>query len=453
MNHPTRKTLQNLALELAEGRTTGHRLVHEALERIEDQEGEGARAFLKVSKERALTAAHAFDRLRAVGANPSPFAGIPISVKDLFDISGEPTLAGSKVLAKAPAAGRDATAIGRLKAAGFVVVGRTNMTEFAFSGLGLNPHYGTPLNPYDRAVGRIPGGSSSGAAVSVADNMAAAAIGSDTGGSCRIPAALCGLTGFKPTSSAVSRDGVLPLSTTLDSVGSIANSVECCRIIHLIMSGQSYSPRLVSGEISGLRIAVPQAVALDDLEPYIAALFDQALQRLSSLGAQIKPVPMKIFGEVAELNAKGGFAAPEAFAWHRKLLDAHAEEYDPRVLVRILRGREQTAADYIDLLRGRANFVQRANEALSDFDILAMPTTPMVAPPLAELLSDDAIFSRVNLKMLRNPSLINMMDGCSISLPMHSQGNAPAGLMLSAIGGRENKLFRNSAAIETALGA
>lgn len=277
------KTLTELAANLADRKTTALELVRDCLDRIADPDGEGARTFLKVHSETALSAAHAFDALREAGLSPSPFAGIPISVKDLFDLAGEPTAAGSKVLADAQPALQDAPAIARLKSAGFIVIGRTNMTEFAFSGLGLNPHYGTPASPYDRKTRRIPGGSSSGAAVSVADKMAVAGVGSDTGGSCRIPAALCGIVGYKPTAATVPRKGTVPLSTTLDSVGPLANSVECCRILHGFMSGGGVQAANVSS-LSGLRIAVPQTVVLDGLDPHVAEVFERTLRRLSKGG-------------------------------------------------------------------------------------------------------------------------------------------------------------------------
>lgn len=444
------RTLSALAEDLASGRTSSLALTREALARIDAPEGEGRLAFVKVHRESALAAAEAMDRLRAAGLAPSPLAGIPISVKDLFDLAGEPTTAGSTVLADAPAALRDAPAIARLRAAGLVVIGRTNMTEFAFSGLGLNPHYGTPASPYDRAARRIPGGSSSGAAVSVADGMAFAGIGSDTGGSCRIPAAFCGIVGYKPTAASVPREGAFPLSQSLDSIGPLANSVSCCRALHEIMSGAALSNE-VPTSLAGLRIAVPQTVALDGLDAHVAASFDRALERLAKAGAKVIDTPLERFTEVARINAKGGFAAAEAYAHHRALVEAKGEGYDPRVRTRILRGRNQDCADYIELLQARAAFVAAMQEEVAAFDVLAMPTVPTIAPTIAELAEDDEAFTRTNLLMLRNPTLINMMDGCSISLPMHRPGEAPAALMLSRSGGGDAALFAIAAAAEAAL--
>lgn len=441
------QTLSERAAALQSGQTTAVKMVEEALQRIQDPQGEGSRAFVRIHADAALAAASAYDGLRAAGAAPSPYAGIPISVKDLFDLAGEPTAAGSKALLNAAPAVADATAIANLKAAGFVVIGRTNMTEFAFSGLGLNPHFGTPSSPWDRATRRIPGGSSSGAGVSVADGMAAVGIGSDTGGSCRIPAAFCGLTGYKPTAASVSRDGAVPLSTTLDSVGSMAPSVDCCRIIHQVMSGSALAP-VTARSVAGMRIGVPQTVALDGLDDHVAATFEKVLKTLEAAGATITFVEFSEFGEIAGINSKGGFTASEAYAWHAKLLAGKGAEYDPRVLVRISRGKEQTAADYIELLNARASLVRRATETLRAFDVIAMPTVPAIAPTIASLEEDDALFTKVNLAMLRNPTLINMIDGCSISIPMHEAGTAPAGLMLSAAAGQDAELFGWAGAVE-----
>lgn len=445
------RTLSALADDLASGRTSALALVREALARIDAPDGEGKRAFIKVHREAALAAAEAMDKLRAAGLAPSPFAGIPISVKDLFDLAGEPTTAGSTVLADAAPARRDAPAIARLRRAGFIVMGRTNMTEFAFSGLGLNPHYGTPASPYERATTRrIPGGSSSGAAISVADGMAYAGIGSDTGGSCRIPAAFCGIVGYKPTAASVPREGAFPLSQTLDSIGPLANSVACCRILHEIMSGESLA-KDVPTSLKGLRIAVPQTVALDGLDEQVAAAFTRALMTLADAGAIVTEEPFARFAEVARMNAKGGFAPAEAYAHHRDLIEAKGDGYDQRVRTRVLRGRNQDAADYIQLVQARAAFVEAMRAEVSAFDVLAMPTVPTIAPTIAELAEDDEAFTRVNLLMLRNPTLINVMDGCAISLPMHSAGEAPAGLMLARAGGGDAVLFSIAAAAEAAL--
>jgi aspartyl-tRNA(Asn)/glutamyl-tRNA(Gln) amidotransferase subunit A len=386
------------------------------------------------------------DGLRAAGAAPSRFAGIPISIKDLFDIQGQITRAGSTVLADAPPASSDAIAVARLRRMGFVLIGRTNMTEFAYSGLGLNPHYGTPRNPWERTVGRVPGGSSSGAAVSVTDGMAHAALGTDTGGSCRIPAAFTGLVGYKPTARRVPLEGALPLSTSLDSIGPIARSVECCAIIDAIIADEPLRP-LAARALKGLRLAIPTNLVFHDMDAQVGAAFDAAVDDLTASGAQIQRIEIPEFDEVAGINAKGGFTASESFAWHRKLMTEKRDGYDPRVSVRIGRGEGMSAADYIDILQLRASLIARATERLAAYDAILMPTTPVVAPRFADLETDEG-FGRTNLVVLRNSTLINMIDGCAISLPIHRPGDAPAGLMLAGAGGADRRILEIAAAME-----
>ena len=289
------KTFQELSSDLEAGRVASRTLVDECLARIADDAGEGPRAFLKVYADEARAAAEAIDGARSIGMAPTPYAGIPISIKDLYNVAGDVTTGGSKGLADAPPAARDCPAVARLRASGLVIVGRTNLTEFAFSAIGVNIHHGTPKNPWDRETGRIPGGSSSGAAVSVTDGMAAMGLGSDTAGSIRIPAALCGIAGFKPTQKRISRNGVLPLSSSLDSVGPLAPSIACCAVVDAILAGEPPAvPEAIS--VDGLRLAVPQTQVLDDMDEFVAQAFDGALARLSEAGARIIEIP---FGELA----------------------------------------------------------------------------------------------------------------------------------------------------------
>ena len=440
-------TLAGLAERLARGQTSARGLVDECLARIDDATGEGARTFLAVNRN-APQIADAMDALRANGAAPSPFAGIPISIKDLYDLAGQATRAGSIALADAPPAKADAAAVARLKRAGFIVMGRTNMTEFAFSGVGMNPHYGTPLNPWDRARGRIPGGSSSGAAVSVADGMAHAGLGSDTGGSCRIPAALCGLAGYKPTARLVPKDGAFPLSTTLDSVGPIARSAECCAILHGVLSGGSIEPAEIG--LRGLRLAAPTRVFLDGMESGVASAFARALDKLRGAGALVDEIAAPEFEEVATMNAKGGFTAAEAYALHRPIMERASALYDPRVLARAMRGAQISAAEYCELTLARADFIRRVEARLAPYDAFIAPTTPIVAPPLAAFERDDE-FGRLNLLLLRNSTLVNMMDGASISVPMHAPGEPPCGLMVSGPQLSDGRVLGAGMAIERLL--
>jgi aspartyl-tRNA(Asn)/glutamyl-tRNA(Gln) amidotransferase subunit A len=440
------KTLAALADDLAKGRTSARKLVEECLARITDPAGEGQRVFIHVDKNAALEAADAMDHLRKANTAPSPYAGIPVSIKDLFDIKGQVTRAGSRALEDSPPAEGDAPVVARLRAAGFVVIGRTNMTEFAYSGIGINPHYGTPKSVWQRNVGHVPGGSSSGAAVSIADGMAYGALGTDTGGSCRIPAAYNGIVGYKPTQRRVPLDGGVPLSSSLDSFGPLANSVACCATLDAVLAGESATsvrPR----PLKGLRLAVPTTIALDDLDDAVAKAFDRALQTLSKAGALIEHVEVPEFLDVGVMNAKGGFAAAESFAWHRYLITSKGNVYDPRVYVRIMRGEAITAADYIDLLNARRSLISRIATRLAPYDALVMPTTANAPPRIADL-ADDKAFATANLRSLRNCTLINMIDGCAISLPAHREGEVPVGFMLASIGGSDRRIFELAAAME-----
>lgn len=445
-------TIEALAAELAAGRTTSVELTRAALARAEDPAGEGARVFTRLHAGRALAAAEASDLLRAAGIVRSPLDGLPLSVKDLFDIAGEPTTAGSVLLKNAPPAARNALVVDRLIAAGAVIVGRTNMTEFAYSGLGLNPHYGTPRNPWDRATGRIPGGSSSGAAVSVSDGMAVAAIGSDTGGSVRIPSALCGLTGFKPTARRVSMEGVLPLSTMLDSIGPLAASVRCCAIVDAVLAGEPVDLP-APAELADRVFAIPTDVVLNDMDDTVAAAFDGAVARLEAAGVRVRRIALPEFAQLAQLHARGTLTAAEAWAWHRGYLETRAAEYDPRVGTRIAVGAKMSAADLLDLMAARRRWIAAVEARIAGFDALLMPTVPQVAPSIAALAADDDTYFRANGLMLRNPAMINFLDGCALSLPCHAPGEAPVGLMLAAAGGRDRDILALGQAVEAALAA
>jgi aspartyl-tRNA(Asn)/glutamyl-tRNA(Gln) amidotransferase subunit A len=442
-------TLAQLADDLAAGRSSARKLVEECLSRIADPSGEGQRTFIHVDKEAAIEAADAMDHLRKANAAPSRFAGIPVSIKDLFDIKGQVTRAGSRALEDSAAAEADAPVVARLRRAGFVVIGRTNMTEFAYSGIGINPHYGTPKSAWNRKAGHVPGGSSSGAAVSIADRMAYGALGTDTGGSCRIPAAYNGIVGFKPTQRRVPLDGGVPLSFSLDSFGPLANSVACCAALDGVLAAEPIAP-LAPRPIKGMRLAVPTTVALDDLDDAVAKTFERALETLSRQGALIERIAVPEFLDVGVMNTKGGFAAAESYAWHRYLIVSHGDVYDPRVRVRILRGEAISAADYIDLVNGRRSLIARANARLAPYGALVMPTTANTPPRIADL-ADDKAFAAANLRALRNCTLINMIDGCAISLPAQREGDVPVGLMLASSGGSDRCVFELAAAIEGAI--
>jgi aspartyl-tRNA(Asn)/glutamyl-tRNA(Gln) amidotransferase subunit A len=443
----TLPTIASLAADLAAGRTTSRALAEQALARIADPGGEGSRTFIKVYRQQALAAADASDALRKAGIVPSPLAGIPVSIKNLCDVAGETTLAGSKALDDAPPAAADAPVVARLRAAGAVIVGSTNMSEFAFSGVGTNPHYGTPGNPADRS--RVPGGSSSGAAASVADGMAVAALGTDTGGSVRIPSALCGITGFKPTARRVPIDGVVPLSTSLDSIGPLAASVECCAIVDAIFAGQPIDVP-APARLDALSFAVPKHYVLNDLDATVSAAFSRALSALSASGVHITEIDLPMLDELSAINAKGGFAASEAYAWHRALLARRGSDYDPIIAPRIQRGADISAADYIDLVGRRSDLQKRVAAVTADFDAVVMPTCPIVAPRIADVATPEG-FTHNNLLLLRNCTVGNFLDRCALSIPCHRPGELPVGFMVMGETMTDRRTLAIGRAVETVL--
>jgi len=444
------RTLEQLAQALTGGALSARQLIDEALDRIADPNGEGSRAFMSVAAQSARAQAEEIDRKRAAGAALPEFAGIPIAIKDLFDVAGEVTRAGSRILAEQPPALRDAPAIARLRAAGFIFIGRNTMTEFAFSGLGLNPHYGTPASPFDRTTRRIPGGSTSGGAVAVADGLAAASLGTDTGGSCRIPAAFCGIVGFKPTAHRVPRDGVTPLAHSLDSIGPLANSVACCATLDAIVRG--VTPRSVTPvPFSDIRLLLPSSLVLNDLDEHVTKTFERGVDDLSRAGVSISYRALPELLRIPEINSRGGgIATAEAYAWHRPLLERFRDGYDPRVANRILKAVDLTYRDVREMHDARAEVIDAVELATSDVDAIVLPTTPIIPPPMAAF-EHDADYARLNALVLRNPSLANFLDRCAISLPVHGTSEAPVGLMLIGRRGGDERLFAIAQSIETAL--
>jgi aspartyl-tRNA(Asn)/glutamyl-tRNA(Gln) amidotransferase subunit A len=422
--------------------------VERALAHIADPKGEGVRTCLSVYAETARAAADTADARAGRGLSLGPLDGVVVSVKDLFDVAGEPTRAGSKVLAEeaAPAVA-DAAVVRRLRAAGAIIVAKTSMTEFAFSGIGANPHFGTPANPRDRS--RVPGGSSSGAAVAVADAMCDIAIGTDTGGSVRVPAALCGLVGFKPSRQRVPTGGAFPLSQTFDSIGPIAKRVEDCAKADAVMAGEAFS-LLEPVTLAGLRFGIAEGLPLDRLDDTVRAAFAAALGRLDGAGVRLSRETLALFDDMAEINAKGGIAPPEACAIHRDRMARRAADIDPNVRIRIERGCAVTEADYTAMLRDRVRLVQAMDARLCTLDALVMPTTAIVAPTIAEV-ADPKVFSACNAAVLRNTSIGNFFDLCAISLPLPAA--LPVGLMLMARNGHDRRLLNIAAAVLQLLGA
>jgi aspartyl-tRNA(Asn)/glutamyl-tRNA(Gln) amidotransferase subunit A len=408
-----------------------------------------AHVFTALHAEAALAAARRADALAAQGLPLPPLAGLPVTVKDLFDEAGAVTTAGSALRRNAPPAVGDAPAVARLRAAGAAIVGRTNMSEFAFSGVGLNPHFGTPRNPRDAQVARVPGGSSSGAAVSVALGLAVAGLGSDTGGSIRIPAALCGLVGFKCTQRRTPLEGAFPLSHTLDTVCSMSRTVADCLLVDGVLAGRPLAvPAL---QLRGLRLVVPKTLMLDALDATVARAFERTLARLAAAGAAIAERPLAELAEIAQINAPGGFSAVEAWATHRDDMTTRRAAFDPRVAARIMLGEGVSAADYLRMRERRRDWIARMERALEGFDALLAPAVPIVAPEIAPLVADDAAFFKANALLLRNTFAINFLDGCAFSLPMQREGELPSGLMLAAPGGHDAALAAVALAVEAAL--
>jgi len=451
-------TVAQLAAELVAGSTTSRELVEQAFARIVDPAGEGSRAFIKLYADAARAEAAFADRLRQAGVRRSPVDGLPIAVKDLFDVVGDVTRAGSRILEKSAPARADAPAVARLRAAGAVVLGRNNMVEFAFGGVGLNPHYGTPRNPYDRPKGsaaqeplggRVPGGSTSGGAVAQADGMCVMALGSDTRGSIRQPAALCGVTGFKPTARRVPREGAFPLSYTLDSIGPLANSVACCAAYDAILAGEE--PRsLPEVSVKGLRLMLPRSGALDDLDAHVTRTFVSTLTRLAKAGAVLTEVKVPAFDRQNEYFKNGGFAGAEAYHIHKSYL-GRAAEYDPRVAKRVMMGWEMSADDYLTLGELRAAFIREVEALAAPYDAIIMPTVPCIAPTIAETEASDDDYFRWNARIMRNTGLVNFLDGCAATLPCHAKGAPPVGLMVCGTAMSDRRTLAVAAAVEQAL--
>lgn len=446
----SRPDLVSVAERLARGQSSSMDLLDRNLAAAEAPACSGA--FIRRFDQPARAQAQAADALRAAGAPGGPLGGVAVSIKDLFDVAGQPTTGGSAAMADAAPAPADCPAVARLRKAGAVLVGHTNLSEFAFSGVGINPHHGTPANAGTLqldATPRVPGGSTSGGATSVASGAAWAALGSDTGGSIRIPAALQGLVGFKNTQRLTPLEGCIPLSSSLDTACAITLSVRDAVRVHGVLAARE--PQMRDRPIQGWRLAVPTTLMLDGLEPEVERAFHRALTTLRGRGAQIVELALPPLARLAALNAQGGFAAAESWAWHRARLAERGDRYDPRVAMRIRRGESMGAADYLDLIQARKAWVRDMDGLLEPFDAMLSPTVPMVAPPVEPLQADDAAFFDVNGRLLRNPSAVNFLDGCALSLPCQAPGELPVGLMVWGPAMADDRVLAVSLAIEAAL--
>ncbi len=443
------RNLIDLSRGLETGRLSSVELIQEAFQAIDIAGEEGTRIFLTVYRDAAKTQARWIDDARSKGIDLPRYSGIPIAIKDLFDVAGEVTHAGSRVLDEQSAASADAEVVRRLRRAGFVIIGKNNMTEFAYSGLGINSHFGTPRNPHDADTARIPGGSSSGAAVAVAREIVPAAIGTDTGGSCRIPAAFCGVVGFKPSSWRVPKDGVFPLSKTLDCVGPFTHDVSGCTVIDDILSG-GRGQDVISYPTGGLRVGVLESYVTDDMDEVVSGAYQDALTRMSRQGVRLTPVVFRELDELPAINFKGGYVGAEAYAVHKQLIETRGEYYDPWVRARFDAGKSQSAEEFIRLTEDRARIQLTADNKQSALDALVLPTVPIVPPELAGM-EDPKRSNALNRLCLRNTAVGNFLDLPAISIPCHAAGSLPVGLMLMGRRHEDRRLLSIARGLEQAI--
>ncbi|MBN3003457.1 hypothetical protein JW897_06875 [Chromobacterium alkanivorans] len=437
--------LMQLHRELLLGNISSVALTKQALDAIASHQKAGGAAFTQVNAKTALAAARQLDAARLY---PTPLAGLPLTISDGFDVQGQVTRAGSAALQSNPPASQDAAVVSTLRAAGAVLLARANMSEFSHSGLGLNPHHGTPLNPGDPA--RVAGGSSSGAAVSVALGMSAAALVADSSGSARIPAAFCGLVGFKATATLMPLQGCLSLSPSLDSVGMLAHSTSCCSVLNAVLTGgwmPAHVRRAQPPDLQRRRLYVTEDYLAEQLDPAVAQAFDTALTRLSKAGARIVRFDFPELRRISDMNAQGGQIAAEAWRWYRARLEGEdGGRCDPRIAKLIRQGANQSAVDYQDLLEQRRMLQDVAAHRLSMADAWLMPTVPILPPTLAQLEDDDA-YTRLNRLVQRNSAVVNLLDGCALSLPLTSQ----IGLSVCGLHGRDTHILKLAAGIEATL--
>lgn len=450
MTEKTRRTAGalQLAAELHSGRQDPVSLVEASLAAIKEHEDPAI--FTRVTKERARKEAEAASARLAAGRPASLLDGVPLAWKDLFDMAGEVTAAGSRILQNAPPAKADATVVQRLRDAGMVSLGRVNMTEFAYSGLGLNPHYGTPRNPVARDVVRIPGGSSSGSGAVVAAGLVPISIGSDTGGSVRIPAAFNGLVGYKSSHGRYPMQGVFPLSTSLDTLGVLCHSVFDAALVDAAMCG-GLAPSFPRRAPQGLHLIVPSNVVFDRAEPDVVAAFEATLERLAEVGVTSERRPVPQFDAFFELNATHGtLIAAEAYTLHaERLAGPEVADFDQRIVQRLLTGKAMSAADLVQVRDTRASLVAEMAADLGPNCMLAYPTVAHVAPPLDPLLADDGLYVETNLLTLRNTMIGNFLNFCGVTLPCGRDRNGmPIGFLLSAAHGLDEAVLAAALAVE-----
>ena len=439
-----------LGHKLRKGKADPVELVEEVFARI-DAVGDTA-IFTETLKPRALTEAKAARKRLKAGTPASLLDGVPIGWKDLFDLKGRVTTAGSVVLKSAEPATRDAALVAAGAAAGLVSIGCLNMTEFAYSGIGLNPHFGTPRNPNGSGPARAPGGSSSASGVVVAAGILPLSIGTDTGGSIRIPAAFNGVVGYKSSTGHYPMDGVFPLSKTLDTLGPFAHSVEDCVLADAVLRGLG-KPKAKPATVKGLQLLVPETVVFDGCEDAVRENFDAAIARLRKAGVKVKRIKLPVLQEVLDLiAAHGHLLGAEALAVHwDRVKGPDAARMDARVVKRILLAEKMTAVDLVHVLEERQRMIAET-EALIGDALLAFPTTPHVAMPIAALEADHDVFFANNAKTLRNTNLGNFLDWCGVSIPTGvDKDEMPTGFLLSGMHGRDTAMLSAALTLETSI--
>ncbi len=417
------------------------------LQRIADRVDQPV--FITVTEERARQEAEASRERHQRGQTLGPLDGVPLAWKDLIDVEGAPTTAASALRRDIKPADRDAPIVANAAAAGMVTLGKVNLTEFAYSGLGLNPHYGSPANPHDHTTPRAPGGSSSGSATAIGFGLCPCAIGSDTGGSVRIPAAFNGLTGYKSSEGRISKEGVVPLSKTLDTIGPLARSVEDCALLDAVLRGVEPTPPSAP-PVTSLHIIVPKNVMLDDLDPAVARNFAQALDRLASAGAAIEHRTLPPLDEVAAMTQQHGtLIAAEAYDHYRAMLESdQVRLVDRRVVARMMMGKVMTTENVNAIQAGRSRLAGELKAMLGEA-FLAMPTTPHTAPAIAPLEADDDLFHRTNLKTLRNTSIGNILGTPGVAMPDGTDGvGLPTSFLIAATAHDDDRLLSAARSIE-----
>jgi len=433
-------TITELAEGLRSGEISSTRLVQHLLERISLLNGK-LNAFRMMCPEKTLEQAQAADRSRNDGKTSGNLSGIPYAVKDLFDVQGLPTTAGARLLENNIAAA-DSQAVAKLCQAGMILSGKTNTVQFAFSGVGINHDHGTPHNPWSR-IHHIPGGSSSGSAVAVAAGLVPMALGTDTGGSVRVPASLCGTVGLKTTVGRISRAGVYPLSWTLDSVGIFTRSVEDAALVYQNLHGPDVNDEITLGiasqdalkklkeGVKGLRLAFAESVFWEDLDPEVATAVRECGQIFKELGAEVVSIDFIEARAARDLNPGGVIIASEGYSLNKKWLEEHFEELDPVVAQRMIKGRDITLDKYLQTSYLARQLRAKVGNALEDVDALLVPATPVPARPVAEIDTQMDSYLAQNIRYLRNTSIGNILNFCGLSVPCgFTSSGLPIGLLI-----------------------